>query len=529
MGDIKMIKVLDCTLRDGGYINDWNFKINNINMICDKLYSSKVDYIELGYIDENCKEDLNNTKFNSFDAIKRLNLKSKNNLCMIDYGKFAIDNVPKKNDTNLFGIRVAFSKKNMIDAIEYCRSLKEKGYNVFVQPMVTSSYTKKELEILLAEVNKLNPYAIYIVDSFGSMNEKDVVALLKKYDKTLNSNIKIGFHSHNNLQLAYSNSLTFIKNHKEREVIIDSSVYGIGRGAGNLATELIVSYLNNNYAKNYKTEFLLEIVDNYLLDLKKEKNWGYCLEYYLSAIHNCHPNYSKFLAEMHTTTIYDMENILNKISDDKKLRFDKEYLIELYTSYMNKKINDNNSYEKLSKILFNKKVLLLGSGTSLKKEQAKLEKKIINNDTVIISVNNINQLFECDFTFISNKRRFSQLKLQKLKNIICTSNIEDYPKESIVFDYINNLATEYENSDNSLLILLNILIKADIKEVSLAGFDGFSVSNEQNYYDDNLSYVIEKEQIDKLNNLMKKYLNLYNKKIKINWLTTSNYTRRSKK
>lgn len=518
---MKKIEILDCTLRDGGYINNWLFKKKNIDMIYEKLSASKVDYIELGYMDENANSDFDSTKFNSFELIENIACNNRNNVLMIDFGKFPINKIPKQSQTNIYGVRLAFSKKDLREAISYCEKLKEKGYKVFVQPMVTPSYSRKELEILLNLVNRLNPFAVYIVDSFGSMNEEIVINILNMYKDILNKEIKIGFHSHNNLQLAYSNSIAFINNSDDREIIVDSSVYGMGRGAGNLSTELISAYLNNNIQMDYKISYILEIVDNYLLDLKKVKNWGYCLEYYLSAMNNCHPNYAKFLSEMHTMTIYDMQNILASISDEKKIRYYKEYVYELYTTYMNKKIDDKTAYKRLKEILNNKKVFIFGSGNTLSINKKEIENQIDDN-TIIISINDINSLYRYDYVFISNKRRFESIVKIESKNIICTSNIDDYPADSIVFDYFDNLAMEYENNDNALLILLNILIKANINEIYLAGFDGFNYRS-KNYYNDDLDYFMEKESVDKVNDLMSKYLKLYNKKIHINWLTDSNY------
>lgn len=515
------ITLLDCTLRDGGYINNWLFSNKNINMIYENLSLAKVDYIELGYIDKNASNNINSTKFNSFDSIKQMKI-NKKSVCMIDYGKFPIEEVPNKKDTNLWGIRLAFSKNNLIEALNYCNLLKKKGYKVFIQPMVTKLYSTKELEFLFNEANKINPYAIYIVDSFGSMDEKTVIKLLKQYDKYLNKSIKIGFHSHNNLSLSYSNSVAFIKNRNNRKIIIDSSVYGIGRGAGNLPTELITSYLNQAYSNEvYKSYYLLEIVNNYLSDLKKKNNWGYCLEYYLSAINDCHPNYSKYLSEMHTLTINDMQKILKKISDNKRSKFDKEYIMELYESYMNNDIDDTKSYQQLKHILSNKKLILLGSGPSINKYKDKIISEI-DNKSVVISVNSINKLFNTDYVFISNRRRFADIKEKATIKIISTSNIE-CKFSHLIFNYIDNLATEYENSDNSLLILLNILMKTNVEKVYLAGFDGLDFNVEKNYYNQELEYVIEREKIKKTNKLMKKYLNLYSKKIEINWLTKSNY------
>ena len=109
--------------------------------------------------------------------------------------------------------------------------------------MVSLSYTDEEFLDLIRRVNELEPYAFYIVDSFGMMKRKDLTRLFYLVEHNLNENIKIGFHSHNNMQLAYSNAQSLVDLHSDRELIIDASVYGMGRGAGNLNTELFVQYM----------------------------------------------------------------------------------------------------------------------------------------------------------------------------------------------------------------------------------------------------------------------------------------------
>ena len=521
------IEILDCTLRDGGYINNWNFGKKNIDMIFENLISSNVDYIELGYIDRTCNIDINSTKFNSLKDLEVYGTKFSKSICMIDFGKYPIEEIPNADESNVFGIRVAFSKKDVIAALEYCKQLKDKGYNVFVQPMVTASYSIKEINALLDEINKMKPYALYIVDSFGSMNEKKVIELLNAYTDKLSKNVIIGFHSHNNLQLAYSNAKVFIENAGDRKVIVDSSVYGMGRGSGNLATELIANYLNDNDSKEINVNAIIEIIDNYLLELKKEKKWGYCLEYYLSAVNDCHPNYAKYLSEMHTMTINDIKTILHRIANDKKAKFNEEYINELYTAFMNKKIDDNNSYAELKTILNNKKVLILGSGETLKLEKEKID-NIIDDNTVIISLNEDNQIYNSNYIFISNRRRYKNLDDNNSKKLICTSNVSIDTNNHLIFDYFDNLANDYENSDNVLLMFINILIKADINEIYLAGFDGFSCER-KNFYSDELSYITEKERADRVNSIMNKYIKLYSKKIKLNWVTDSNYIKEENK
>ena len=519
---MKNIILLDCTLRDGGYVNNWNFGAEEIDFIVKKLTESKIDLIELGYFTKTRKTTNDTTLYDDLEKLdKKLN--NKNNIVMINYGEADIDDIPAYSKIkNIYAIRVAFHKEKLDEAINFCKELKEKGWRVFAQPMVTMLYSNNELKKLVEKVNNLLPEALYIVDSFGTMREKDVKSKYEIIDKYLEPSISLGFHSHNNLQLSYSNVISFIELGQKRKIYIDSSVYGMGRGTGNLNTELIIEYLNN-YHKNYKEGPILEIIDECLKKEKEKKEWGYSIEYYLSATYDCHPNYARFLIDLHTINISDINEILKSIPNNKKGKFDEAYVKELYTALLNHNVKDLDDYKKINKLLKNKKVILLGSGKSVKTQKSKINKEITEN-TIIVSLNHLSDIFNTDYTFISNKRRFHEIENKTTNSkVMCTSNVvEKTDKVKIVFDYLNNLAKEYEINDNVLLIFLNILKKAEIKEVFLAGFDGYDAGG-NNYYIDRLSFNIINERADRINREIKKYLNLYSKNIKINWITKSKY------
>ncbi|HFP8864919.1 TPA: 3-hydroxy-3-methylglutaryl-CoA lyase, partial [Enterococcus faecium] len=149
-----------------------------------------------------------------------------------------------------------------------------------------------EFLAVIKNVNQFKPYAFYIVDSFGMMKGKDLTRLFYMIEHNLEKDIQIGFHSHNNMQLAYSNAQKLITVQTNRSLIIDSSVYGMGRGAGNLNTELFVEYLNDNAGKKYQLKPLLYIIDEILNSFYQKSYWGYSLPNYISAVHNAHPNYA---------------------------------------------------------------------------------------------------------------------------------------------------------------------------------------------------------------------------------------------
>ena len=151
--------------------------------------------------------------------------------------------------------------------------------------MVSLSYTDEEFLEMLKIVNTLEPYSFYIVDSFGMMKGKDLTRLFYMVEHNLKENIWIGFHSHNNLQLAYSNAQQLISVQTNRNIIIDSAIMGMGRGAGNLNTELFLGYLNENAEKNYDIKPLLTIVDKILTPFYERNYWGYfCLITFLHHI-----------------------------------------------------------------------------------------------------------------------------------------------------------------------------------------------------------------------------------------------------
>ena len=315
-----MIKVLDCTLRDGGYIIDWMFQKDCIKSITDNLSRAKIDFIECGFLKE-CEYNPDKT---FFDTPERVVLKSGRASLMVNFGEFSSENFQYAYENSPI-IRVAFKKHLIKEALEYIQTLKDKGWDVFANPMSTNTYSKEELASLITELNKIEPYGISIVDTLGNMYENDVIEIFKFIDDRLEKNISIGFHSHNSMQLSFSNTKALLKAGIEREIIIDSCVYGMGRGAGNLCTELITKYLNDNCGKSYKIPPILKIITKNLKPIYDKKPWGYSTPYYIAAIHGCHPNYANHLVNLGFTD-EKIDEIIALIPEEKKTSFDKELL-----------------------------------------------------------------------------------------------------------------------------------------------------------------------------------------------------------
>lgn len=340
----KRIKLLDCTLRDGGCVNGFAFGSIAMNKIKKALEASDVEIIELGYIDDKKGYAEEYTKFNDVTAANAFLKKKKENckyVAMIDYGTYDFVNLPERDENGIDGIRIAFHKKNYKEAIDIAKIIYDKGYEVFIQPMLILTYSDNEIIDLVKLVNHKvpNTTSFYIVDSFGQMKFGDCTRILKIIDNYLDKNISIGFHGHNNLQLAYSNALELISNDIDREMILDSSLNGMGKGAGNVPTELIMNNLNNVYNKNYDLTSVYKIINEVIGDLKKEFSWGYCVNYLLSAINKCTPSYVNYFVNKCHIKAEELPILLETIDDNKKTAFDEKYAKEIYEKYVSDKSN----------------------------------------------------------------------------------------------------------------------------------------------------------------------------------------------
>lgn len=322
----KKIEILDCTLRDGGYLIDWMFGYENILFVLQNLALAKIDYIECGFLNENSVSD-DKAFFKTINDLDNILLKNQKYTFMINYGEFSIKNFSKCKNKNI-KIRLAFKKHLLKEALEYVKELKELGWDVFVNPTSTNFYSKEELRYLIDSVNDIQPYALYIVDTIGNMKPNEVEELLDLFDSNLFREISIGFHSHDNLQLSAKNTKVVLQKKTTRNFIIDSCIMGIGRGAGNLATEYIVQVLASKYNSNY----LKEIAQRVILPIYNNKDSNGKI-YYITASNSCHPNYGKALMKMGFSE-KKVDKLLKQIPEENKLIFNNEVLEKICQVYV---------------------------------------------------------------------------------------------------------------------------------------------------------------------------------------------------
>ena len=370
-------------------------------------------------------------------------------------------------------------------------------------------------------VNEFEPYAFYIVDSFGNMKGEELQRLFSLVKANLLETINIGFHSHNNLQLAFSNAQLLTKLNKDNNIIIDSSIFGMGRGAGNLNTELISQYLNENFNTDYKIRPLLNIIDKILNVFYFKKPWGFSIPNYLSAIHNAHPNYANFLSDKNKLTVEDMDKLFDMMDDDKKVSYDKDYIEKLYSGYMNKYAIEINNLAQFKETIKDKNILLIAPGKSAFLAKEQIQSYASQNNTITISVNFDYPYVNNNYIFLSNLRRDQELDPSSYKRCIATSNI---PEENVFIKCAYNSLLNNQDGvkDNAGLMAIKFLINLGINNVILAGFDGYSYNLNDNYAFANMQLATSNELVNALNNGISEVLKEYMTQINISFLTPTN-------
>ena len=527
------INVLDCTLRDGGYVNDWNFGHSTISSIYRRLEACGVEYIEIGFLDDRREFDENRSIMPNTDAVDKIFASiPKGNaipVAMIDFGTCSLDSIASCESTFIDGIRVIFKKEKIKEALPFCKAIKEKGYKLFVQAISITAYSDMEMLEYVKQINEIHPYAFSIVDTYGLLDHKSLTRYFYLIDNNLDLDIKLGYHEHNNFQLGFSNMVKFLNMKTERELIADSTVYGMGKSAGNCPSELLTMHLNAYYGKQYNITQLLEIIDTDLMPIYQKCYWGYQYNFYIASMQACHPSYVKYLLDKKTLSVSSVNEILATIPDEKKLLYDKTWVESAYKNYQSREIDDSNAYNELRKLLKGKKVMLLGPGPSFVKDADLIQKTIQKEGCFVIAVNFYPEgcrMIDC--VFMSNNKRYMNLAdirlhdVNDISKLILTSNVTplDYMPD-YVLNYESLLYADERCSDNSLLLLLQALIRLEVNQVKLAGFDGFS-NDEDNYWQKNYEFSVENKE--SRNACISAALSSLGKHISLEFVTETKYT-----
>lgn len=334
--DYNNVKILDCSLRDGGHLNGSKFGYDIIRGFIQKLANAGTDIIEIGFLQTGTFDKDVAIYPNVSDAesiLKDIDCKDSTISLLTQVDKYDISKLePCTGKIKL--IRVSFHS-NLIDlGMEYCRQVKEKGYMCSVNPINFSHYTNEEVVSLITKVNKINPDIFSIVDTFGVLLNNDFRNKLNLINHLLNKNIRKGIHLHDNLLLAFSSAQTLIeKNSKDGEIIIDSSVSGMGRAPGNLRTELMAYYINVlSNSDRYALEYIYSLMENEITVLKKSLNWDNNFAYGISAFEKTHRTYAEHLLNKEGTSLADIQKLIKLIPVENRGRFNENVIEQIYTN-----------------------------------------------------------------------------------------------------------------------------------------------------------------------------------------------------
>jgi len=285
----EAIKVLDCTVRDGGLINDHYFDDHFVRAVYEAVSASGVDYMEIGY--KCSKKIMSPDKFGKWkfceeDEIKKAikGIKSNTKLSvMVDVGRVEKEEILPCKDSVVDMIRVATYVKDIDKAIDLVNDAVDKGYEGTVNIMAISRALDNELDEALDQLERESKASVvYIVDSFGALYSESVQYLVAKYKKFLKTK-EVGIHMHNNQQLGYANTIQGII---EGANYLDGTIYGIGRAAGNCPLELLLGFLKN---PKFDIRPILDVIAKEFIPLRKKMEWGYVIPYAITGMFNEHP------------------------------------------------------------------------------------------------------------------------------------------------------------------------------------------------------------------------------------------------
>lgn len=333
--------LLDCTLRDGSYVTDGEFSEQAIRDIIKTLINSHLDFVEVGYLNNTKPYRGNSTHFDSIGRIADYipaDRKKTMLFAMVDVDQFRISDFTPYDGKSVDGIRIVFYKHQINEALKYAKRVSDLGYKLFMQPMVTIDYSMAEYSSLCDELIKLNLLGISIVDSFGYMTPADFRKYFRILDNLAPDNVIIDFHSHQNMNLALPVAVDVFEYLTGRKLVVDCSLLGMGRGAGNLQTELVANYYNNSFVPKYDVPELIRLVNDYILPIKERKTWGYSPYYFLTAYNRCHPNYAAFLLEKHSITLTDFDDYLKTVPAEMKTKCRRPNVEELYQNFIREKV-----------------------------------------------------------------------------------------------------------------------------------------------------------------------------------------------
>jgi 4-hydroxy 2-oxovalerate aldolase len=498
------VTILDCTLRDGGYYNDWDFDINQAKRLISALNNAGVNIVEIGYKSANkdkyyglfkyCNENYLDFLYEFTGSEYAFMIDAKEFLTSrgIDYKK--LDEIIKNAADSPFSwCRIASYFNTLNQCPELISYFSDKGYKVGFNLMGGSLLSEDQFKEALQLIDKTSAEVFYAADSFGSMYPEDVRKLIRLLKN--NFSRKTGIHTHDNQGLAYANTLAAIE---EGVDFVDATVTGMGRGAGNLATEQFLLGYGHITSTDLNSNALLGIIQDYIQPLKEKHQWGYSYIYMLSGLQNIHPTYCQTLSEGNKLSVSQLSSIIEKIPDKNRSAYNAPVLKVVMGSTLGKEISGKG--KKIASFVLpdwkDSTVLIVAPGPSALKHKDSITTFIHNNNV---------KLIECNYSGILDG--FDQRVIVLLNQMRLTSYLRQHTSfnatlvtgEKAVDDEIFNdniFHQDYQigeaNIKDNVLYLpdyeagqfaILLAIAAGARKVFLAGFDGYNDEQKNSFMD----------------------------------------------
>ena len=520
----KNLQILDCTLRDGGYYNNWNFSKSFVQKYVNILSKTNIKYIEIGFRSKSKNKNIGYTGYTDDRFLNKINFpKSLSIGVMINSSELFESNndlrikefFPKRNNKIKF-VRLATHIKDIFKIGKTIEWLKNKNFLVAVNIMQISEIKHKDIKKYCKFLSSKNLDILYLADSFGSLKPAQFKKIFKKFQKYWLKDM--GIHAHDNLNYAFKN--TTISNQIGVNWL-DGTIKGMGRGPGNAKTEKLLEH----YGKKFNLKKINYNLINDFEELKKKYKWGTNKYYKFSGKYKIHPTYVQEIIANKKINKKDISNILKQLSKNDAKKFNP---INLY--FVNNFLKEKSS-PKLSvdKILNNKSFIIIGPGESVRKNKKKINNLITNKNLIIIYVNNTKNIFNSKnyYRIACHPQRLLTDWIFHKKNrtqlIMPASNLSEVIKKNYkplgkrIIDYglkiLDSNKILIKNSNCVLprpLVIgysLAFCLSTKPKEVFLIGFDGYKKDDP---FNDDTQMIL-----DIYNN------SKYNKKIKL--LSSSGY------
>ncbi|MBT3261226.1 hypothetical protein HOC37_01800 [bacterium] len=495
---MKKTTILDCTLRDGGYYNNWNFDLNLIEKLIDALSKSGVDIVEMGYKSLNTNQFYGLCKYCSESQLQFLKrYPNMEYAFMLDAKEFLLADgqinkealysiVKSQKDSVFHWCRVASYYETIEGANKLACLLSELGYQVVFNFMGVSLLNESQIIDGLKKIKDAPFKVLYFADSFGNFSVKNIAYYKKLFSTYFKG--EIGFHAHDSQGLAYANTLSAIE---EGISFIDATVTGMGRGAGNLKLEqIILAMYFNNDRKNFNAFSLLDVIEKHFIPLNNKYRWGWNLSYMLSGLENLHPTYCQKLRSAHQYTMAQVNEILRGIPKENREKYNASKLVEVSNKVLRKETVEQNDTFVIPKYKAQgaESVLIVAKGPSIKEHENALKAFINKQQPLVIECNNVEVLKDIPRTIaVLNKVRLSELKdkniLVKVKEIVTglKKAPEFFQKENLKSLNYSLEANNFEINNEKVILTsylvgifaVGIALLSKPKNIYVAGFDGF--------------------------------------------------------